>query len=266
MMLFLNLVRVVLAGVWTTLLGTPLIVALYARYAYGLLRATLGRRELLDQALEANARLAGWVAQRLWAAGLLVLAGVRLRVRELAAIDWGVAHVICANHNSLFDILALIRVVPPPFRFVAKRELLRWPFVGWALRPAGQIVIDRADRANALRNLAAAARRKIRGQVIFFVEGTRSRTGVLQPFKKGAFHFAIEQQLPILPTTIRGSYAVLAKLPWWRLRTGREIEVLFGRPIEPPLPSADEPAAAAVQALLGATRDQIPAALAADAA
>jgi 1-acyl-sn-glycerol-3-phosphate acyltransferase len=256
-----NLIRLFLACVWTTIVGTPLMVALYARYWYGLIRAKLGRRDVLDRVLEANARLAGWVAQQLWTRVLLALGGIRLRVRELVPIDWSAGHVICANHASLFDIIALIRIVPPPFRFVAKRELLSWPFVGWGLRPAGQIIVDRADRTRALRSIAEAAARKIRGQVIFFVEGTRSRTGQLLPFKKGAFHFAIDNHVPILPTAVRGSYAVLAKLPWWRMRTGRDIDIFFCRPIAPP-PAPGDGGGVAVETLLNSTREQIVTALA----
>ena len=263
MTVLLNLLRVLAAGVWTTIVGAPLVVALYSRYWYGLLQAKLGRRDRLDQALEANAHLAGWVAQRLWAGVLLGLAGIRLRVREVVPVDWSTAHVVCANHASIFDILALVCAVPPPFRFVAKRELLSWPIIGWALRPAGQIVIDRADHSGALRSIAQAAVRKIRGQVIFFVEGTRTRTGQLLPFKKGAFHFAIDNHLPILPTAVCGSYSALAKLPWWRLRPGRHIEILFCRSIPPPARAEYNGSGAMVEELLEATRDQIAGALAA---
>jgi 1-acyl-sn-glycerol-3-phosphate acyltransferase len=251
-----NIIRVFLACVWTTVVGLPLVVALYLRYGYGVLGATLGRRDIMDRVLEANARLAGWVAQRLWTSVLLALAGIRVRARELVPVDWSTAHVICANHASVFDILALIRVVPPPFRFVAKRELLKWPIIGWALRPAGQIIVDRADRSRALRSIAEAAARKIRGQVIFFVEGTRSRTGQLLPFKKGAFHFAIDNRLSVLPSAVRGSYAVLAKLPWWRMHPGRAIDVLFCGTIEPGGNGRN------VEALLSLTREQIAVALA----
>ncbi len=264
MTLLLNFVRVALAGVWTTIVGTPLLVALYARYAYGLLRAKFGRRDILDRILEANAWLAGWVAQKLWTSVILALAGIRLRVREVVPIDWNKAHVICANHASIFDILALVRIVPPPFRFVAKRELTKWPIIGWALYPAGQIVIDRSNRTRALRSIAEAALRKIRGQVIFFVEGTRTRTGQLLPFKKGAFHFAIDNHLPVLPTAVRGSYAALAKLPWWRLRSGRQIEILFCRAIAPPAIAEDD-GSLGVEALLQSTREEIAGALAATA-
>jgi 1-acyl-sn-glycerol-3-phosphate acyltransferase len=256
----LNLVRLFLAAAWTAILGAPLMVVIYIRYWYAMIRARFGRGDLLDHALEANAQLCGWVAQKLWTGVLFALAGIRVRVREMVPVDWAAPHVICANHASLFDILALVRVVPPPFRFVAKRELLRWPIIGWALRPAGQIIVDRSDRAGALRSIAEAAVRKIRGQVIFFVEGTRSRTGQLLPFKKGAFHFAIDNHLPVLPTGLRGTHRVLARLPWWRLRPGGEIDVLFCGSIHP----KDEAngTRTAVETLLDLTRQEIASALA----
>ena len=72
-----NWMRVLLCGVWTGVLGMPLMVVIYARYAYGLVGARLGRRDVLDRVLEANAWLAGWVAQRLWAGVLLALTGIR---------------------------------------------------------------------------------------------------------------------------------------------------------------------------------------------
>jgi len=264
MTLMANVMRVLLAGVWTGIVGTPLIVCMYTRFIWGHVVALFGRRDLLDHVLERNAWLAGWVAQRLWSPVLLGITGITLRVREPAPIDWSRAHVICANHASVFDILALVRAVPPPFRFVAKRELVKWPIIGWALPPAGQILVDRNNRSGALRSIAEAAVRHIRGQVIFFVEGTRTRTGELLPFKKGAFHFAIENHLPVLPTAIAGSYAALAKAPWWQLHPGRQIEICF----LPPLAAAQDHTpdhAGAVEELLSATRERIAESLAAAA-
>ena len=262
MTLLVNILRVLFACVWTGVVGVPLIVSIYVSWAYGLLRAWFGRRDVLDRVLEANAYFTGWVAQRLWASVLLPVTGIRLRTREVTPVDWDAAHVICANHASVFDILALVRAVPPPFRFVAKRELLKWPIIGWALRPAGQIVVDRSDHASAMRSMTEAAQRQIRGQVIFFVEGTRTHNGRLQPFKKGAFHFATDRQLKVLPTAVCGSYAVLAKVPWWRLQPGRDIEIVFCSPIAPLPHPRGETAARAVEALLTLTREQLAAALA----
>lgn len=231
MNVMLNVVRIALASAWTALLGLPLLLVIYVRYGYGWLHHWLGAPHKLDRIIEGNTYVAGWVAHRLWAGVLLTLAGIRLRVREIVPIDWSRTHVICANHASIFDILALVRVVPPPFRFVAKKEMVKWPIIGWALRPSGQIVVDRANRTAAIRAIAEAAVRKIRGQIVFFVEGTRSRTGELLPFKKGAFHFAVEHGLPILPAAICGSHAALARVPWWRMNPGRTIKVRFAAPI-----------------------------------
>ena len=91
--------------------------------------------------------------------------------------------------------------------------------------------------------------------MIFFVEGTRTLTGELQEFKKGAFHFAVDHRLPVLPTAIRGSFAALAKRPWWRLQPGNQVEVLFLPAIEP------DHSATAVDTLRVSTRAAIAGAL-----
>ena len=255
-----------LAWAWTAIVGTPLVVVIYPRYWYGLLRARLGRSDVLDRVLEANA-----LPRRLGRAGIcgpascwrsLGIRSARSRAGAGRLVD--ASHVVCANHASLLDILALIRVVPPPFRFVAKRELTRWPIVGWALaaRPGRSSSIAPIT-PRRVRSIAEAAVRKIRGQVIFFVEGTRTRTGQLQPFKKGAFHFAIDNRLPVLPTAVRGSFAVLAKLPWWKLHSGRAIEIRFCPPIEPTVTSCPAEVDSRVEALRFETREAIAAALAA---
>lgn len=256
-----NLVRVVIAGVWTAALGTPVVVVIYVTYAFGKLCELWGRRDVLDRVIAWNNWFSGTVAQRYWARFLLKLVRVKVHTRELEPVNWHASHVICANHASIFDILVLIAIVPVPYRFVAKRELLKWPFIGWTLRPGGQIVIDRADRAGALQRLEEAAARRIDGQVIFFVEGTRTRTGELQPFKKGAFYFAVDHRLPVLPTAIAGSFGVLARVPWWRVHPGRDIEVIFDRPIRAPQAAGDEERHQAVQQLLAACRERIASAL-----
>ena len=261
-----NVLRVLLSAVWTGIVGTPLVVCLYVRYFVGQGAALLGRRDLLDRLLERNAWLSGWVAQRLWSPVLLAISGIHLRIREQVPIDWSRAHVICANHASIFDVLAIARAVPPPFRFVAKRELVKWPIIGWSLLPAGQIIVDRSNRRRALRSIAEAAGRHIRGQVMFFVEGTRTHTGQLLPFKKGAFYFALENRLPVLPTAIAGSYAALARAPWWQLHPGRQIELSFLAPIPASADPREPGGEPAVEALLSLTRDRIAASLAASSA
>jgi 1-acyl-sn-glycerol-3-phosphate acyltransferase len=116
---------------------------------------------------------------------------------------------------------------------VAKRELLRVPFFGWALALADQVVIDRDDREQAVASLKRAAER-IRGgvSVIIFPEGTRSPDARLKPvesFKSGGFHLAIEARVPIVPTTVSGSHHITPKRSL-KIRSG-VIKVHYGKPI-----------------------------------
>ena len=228
-----NIVRVALGMAWTAIVGLPLLVLLYSRWAVALLARRAGNEACAGALIERNALSAGTVAQRYWAPALIRLARIRVRRIDRAPIDWQRTHVICANHASIFDIIALVAVVPVPYRFVAKRELLKWPIIGWALHPAGQIVIDRSNHDAAIATIESETRGGVRGQVIFFVEGTRSRDGRLRRFKKGAFHFALDHDLALLPTAICGSHGVLGRTVWWRMKAGREIDVVFREPIDP---------------------------------
>lgn len=227
----LNLLRVLCGVAWTGLVGGALLVVVFTTYVIGRGLALLGMTTAFDRILQGNMYLMSSVARSVWAPIILGVCGISVRREDEAPIDWNRDHVICANHASIFDIVALARVIPPPFRFVAKRELLRWPILGWALVPSGQIVINRADRQAAVRQLEREAERGIRGHVIFFVEGTRSRDGKLMEFKKGAFHFAADHKLPALPTAVCGSFGVLGRVAWWRLHPGRDIVIRLGRPI-----------------------------------
>jgi 1-acyl-sn-glycerol-3-phosphate acyltransferase len=117
------------------------------------------------------------------------------------------------NHSSYLDIPAVvIGLRPLGILFVAKRELLRSPFLGWALAVSHHIKIDRGNREQAVAALREA-RTKLRSGIALtvFPEGTRSPDGRLLPFKKGGFHMALDSEFPILPITIRGSRRLMGK-------------------------------------------------------
>ncbi|MBI4161786.1 MAG: 1-acyl-sn-glycerol-3-phosphate acyltransferase, partial [Acidobacteria bacterium] len=129
---------------------------------------------------------------RVWCRWVSATAGVRYRVRGADRIDWSRNYLILSNHQSQFDIPALVHAIPLDFRMVAKRNLFLIPVFGWALWLAGFVGINRSDRRQAFRRLDRAAERVRRGaSVIVFAEGTRSRDGSLLPFKKGPFVLAI---------------------------------------------------------------------------
>lgn len=170
-----------------------------------------------------------WMA-RCWTRWIFATCGIRVVAEGVENIDPRQPYVFMTNHQSVIDIGAIIATIPVSFRFVAKKELTWIPFFGWALRPAGHVIIDRGDRSKAVRSLERAAKRVAEGvNVIIFPEGTRSPTGGLQAFKSGGFHLAIGAQVPILPATVSGSQAITPKRSL-RVESGT-VKIIYGKPI-----------------------------------
>ncbi|MFQ5537427.1 MAG: lysophospholipid acyltransferase family protein [Gemmatimonadota bacterium] len=169
--------------------------------------------------------------QRKWSRMVLRAAGVRVVIENPEVIDPDRPQILVANHTSWFDVPALAGHLPGPYRFVAKQELARVPFFGPAWRSCGHIGIDRKDRAKAIESLAVAKRRleEERPTVILFAEGTRSRDGRLQPFKKGAFVLAIQTGVEIVPAAIIGARDVMKKGSL--LIHPGTIRIRFGEPV-----------------------------------
>jgi 1-acyl-sn-glycerol-3-phosphate acyltransferase len=149
-------------------------------------------------------------AARLWGRTMLRAVGARLECAGLEHLSSRMPCIYIVNHQSNVDIWALLSVIPPPTRFVAKKSLFHIPVLGWAMAATGFIPIDRTNRGRAMRSLKAAADKVRAGRpVLLFPEGTRSRSGALQPFKKGPFHLALQAGVPVVPIVISGSWNVL---------------------------------------------------------
>jgi 1-acyl-sn-glycerol-3-phosphate acyltransferase len=168
---------------------------------------------------------------RLWANLNLWAAGVRVRLKGFENLNSDQAYVFLSNHQSGFDILALMGRLRVQFAWLAKEELFRIPILGHAMRAAGYIPIDRSDRRKAVESLNQTAAKVQQGtSVMIFPEGTRSPDGVLQEFKKGAFLLAIKAQQLIVPIAISGSYRTLAKRGKWIIQSG-VIDITIEKPI-----------------------------------
>ena len=147
---------------------------------------------------------------RLWSRILLWTAGVRLTVRLRAPLDPRQPYVFVANHLSTVDIWALFIALPVNIRFIAKKQLGQIPIFGWAMAAGRFIFIDRQNPAAARRSIERAAERIRSGSsVAVFPEGTRSRDGLLAPFKKGGFHLAMSAGVPVVPIAITGAGHVM---------------------------------------------------------
>jgi 1-acyl-sn-glycerol-3-phosphate acyltransferase len=142
----------------------------------------------------------------------------------------GRAYVIIANHSSYMDVPALFAALPIPPQFIAKRELVRIPFVGTALRWGRHILIERGRGASVRDALEQAAEHVRKGAaVLVFPEGTRSTGNEIAKFKTGAFRLAKQGNAAILPVGISGTRQVLPK--HGRLLYPHRIQVRIGSPL-----------------------------------
>jgi 1-acyl-sn-glycerol-3-phosphate acyltransferase len=168
---------------------------------------------------------------QLWSWLVLRLGGISLNVTGLENIEPHQPYIFIVNHQSNIDIPALVQGLSQfQLRWIAKRELLRVPFFGWAIWASRHITVDRADPLAAMKSLQRAKERLAAGiSIVIFPEGTRSHHGRLLPFKKGGFLLAVETGTKIVPVTIQGSADVLPAGEW-RLRPGT-IEISVDKPV-----------------------------------
>jgi 1-acyl-sn-glycerol-3-phosphate acyltransferase len=141
------------------------------------------------------------------------LLGVRLDVSGLEFLDPDSTYVYMPNHLSLLDGPLMFIVLPRFMRVIAKQELFRIPIFGHAMRIAEFIPVDRKGREGGKRAIQRAIRllNEKRHSFLIFPEGTRSRNGRMQPFKRGGFYLAIESNTPIVPVSISGSFELMPK-------------------------------------------------------
>jgi 1-acyl-sn-glycerol-3-phosphate acyltransferase len=141
-------------------------------------------------------------------------------------------YVAVANHESFVDIL-LISHLPMEMKWMSKSEFFKIPFVGWGMRLAGDIRLERGDRQSGIDALEQCRDRlDKRVSVMIFPEGTRSKTGELQEFKDGAFRVAISAGVPILPLAVLGTRDALVKHDWRFGFSHAEVRVLDPIPTE----------------------------------
>jgi 1-acyl-sn-glycerol-3-phosphate acyltransferase len=138
--------------------------------------------------------------------------GARVSVHGAEALRAGESYVFLSTHQSYMDIPVMLGYLPTQLRIAAKREVFRIPFLGWHMRRAGHISINRTSTEEAVASLRRAASEIRPGVSVFlFPEGTRTRDGSLQPFKKGGFRLALQAGLPVVPLTILGTRQLLPR-------------------------------------------------------
>jgi 1-acyl-sn-glycerol-3-phosphate acyltransferase len=169
---------------------------------------------------------------KVFGGGIFLISGIKLEISGLENIDKKKAYVFVSNHSSQYDIPTLQFGIPNRTSIVFKKELGKIPIFGWQLILGPHIMVDRKNLESAIKSIEQA-KKMMSGRgisVLLFAEGTRSETGEVQPFKRGAFYLAARVGFPIVPVTITGSEKVLPKGKF-KINKGT-IHVHFDKPVE----------------------------------
>jgi 1-acyl-sn-glycerol-3-phosphate acyltransferase len=145
-----------------------------------------------------------------WARFNSLITPMRVTVLGRENIVKSQSYIVASNHQSSYDIFVLFGWLGIDLKWVIKKELKKYPVFGYATEKGGNIIIDRSNAKEAYESLQKARQKIVNGtSIIMLPEGTRSRSGELGEFKKGAFWLAQELKLPILPVTITGTRGIL---------------------------------------------------------
>lgn len=170
---------------------------------------------------------------RVWGRTMLFFCGVKLVVEGRERLDATGPYVFTANHLSYVDTPVILASIPMQFRFLAKDELFKFPwlFIGWHLKTAGHIPVPLENPRGSVRALSKAAKliESDGTSVFFFAEGGRSPDGSLQEFKEGAAYIAIKALAPLVPIALIGPREVLP-MGSLTVRPGT-VRVRIGEPI-----------------------------------
>lgn len=204
--------------------GASFYARLLSSYASLLLCATYGVFASLALRLLNKHRSAQWAAGRAFQYTMALATGVHFDVVEGKHYLDTRPCILIGNHQSELDVLLLGTVFPKHCSVTAKKSLARIPFLGWFMAVSGTVFIDRGDRESAVKAFEGAAKemKRERQSVFIFPEGTRSYASgpELGPFKKGAFHLAVQAGMPVVPIVCANYWGVLS-VKEKRFRGGR---------------------------------------------
>jgi 1-acyl-sn-glycerol-3-phosphate acyltransferase len=157
-----------------------------------------------------NPKIGSYIGGAIWSRLNGFMTPVFVKVIGKENIDKKQSYAIVSNHQSHYDIFVLYGWIGIDFKWVLKQELRKIPGLGIGCEKIGHIFIDRSNHEKAIASINSAKKKIINGtSVLFFPEGTRSTTGKMGDFKKGAFIFAIDIGIPLLPVTLINTGKIL---------------------------------------------------------
>jgi 1-acyl-sn-glycerol-3-phosphate acyltransferase len=174
-----------------------------------LLTAVCATIALVVSVVDRNGRVQHRIA-RFWARSAVRLSLSQFTIEGAENFHKHRVAVYASNHTSYMDTPVIFAALPFQFRILAKKDLWRWPLIGWYLRRSGQMPIDIENPHATLSSLGGAVKALRSGMPLFvFPEGGRTPTGELRPFLSGAAYLAIRAQVPLVPIALSGVYDLL---------------------------------------------------------
>lgn len=157
-----------------------------------------------------NQRVGSYIGGVIWSRLNSFLTPMIAKVEGRNNINPKQSYVVVSNHQSVYDIFLIYGWLGIDIKWIMKKELRKIPGVGFGSEKVGHIFIDRSNSKKALESINEAKRKLVNGtSVVIFPEGTRSETGELGQFKRGAFKIAYDLNLPILPITVINTKNIL---------------------------------------------------------
>ena len=173
----------------------------------------------------------GYYPAMVWSRFMCIIALVRVHIIGQENYDPKQSYIFIANHQSILDIFLIYGWLDSRFKWIMKKEIRKIPLVGKACEAAGHIFIDRSNAIKAKHSIEKAEERLQNGSsVVIFPEGSRTCTGVIGKFKRGAFSIAADLHLQVVPITIRGAFDIMPPRSAY-IKPGH-IEMIIHKPID----------------------------------
>lgn len=188
---------------------------------------------LLFCVLFKSSRPITWAGKRAMRLGPEML-GIRIQVTGVDIIEKNKPYIFMSNHLSFLDGPLLYLIIPQFVRVILKKEIFRIPIIGLGMKQVGFVPVDRKGIRGGKKSIDHAARLiEQKGySFLIFPEGTRSRSGKLQEFRRGGFFLALASQSPIVPISIQGTYELMPKGSFF-VKKGK-VRITFHPPITVP--------------------------------
>ncbi len=168
---------------------------------------------------------------RLWGKSILFFTGVRYSVKGLDNLDPKGPYIFACNHASGYDVPLAFAGLPYWLISIAKIELKSVFILGWVMKTAGHIFVDRKKSESAIASLEKSKDSLIKNprSILLFPEGTRTMDGELGLFKRGGLMLSVDTGIPIVPVGLVGTFGMLKKGTW--SFKNQPLEIRIGNPI-----------------------------------